>query len=661
MGRLAVLLILVIAACRPETRSPTSPPRSTPPRSTDPELLRTLAVLATSKAPSAAELEQKRRQLDSGQLTIASYVDSLLATDPFANEVAPLIVLRQFLSQDGYGAPLGFTLSHTDGPRPVYYLDKPCSWDEAVPVQPWWLRLKNRQDTIRVCPDSYQPDRWVTNPVKGEPELSCLSLSSQIDRHGCACGPNLMRCQESAPHLVEIQQSLRDEIKRTIAFSVAQRRPIEQIFTANETFRDRNAEFLLRWHGAEVARHPLTEDSLRELAGWPAEGTWAPRDALAPGQHAGIITAPQIIHFTLDRRQRMTAIYDVLWCMDPDSVGASPESLLSIVGADLQIKSDGWEKLAARPVCTNCHARLDYGFQFFMGFPNDNLQAYFTPALQRSGRGPLYVHDIDDPRGEAELTPHGFAELAVAQPEFRHCMARDFAEYALGNRVTPDAVAAVEARFGAGPTTPRDLMRVALQTVVDSWPTRGVSPAVGDAAAPAGRAIIPVTPGLHAQLEKRCLDCHDHEPGRLDLSRPELARHDVVDMLEAVTSGKMPKDAPLSNTERTQFLDSFIASTWAGPDAVAARSYYITGSKAIPAYRPEVAFALIHGIARATAPASWRMMENAVRPDLQQMTPGFVTVMALEAAKACREHHETREERARCISEALRLGNLTSK
>ena len=60
----------------------------------------------------------------------------------------------------------------------------------------------------------------------------------------------------------------------------------------------------------------------------------------------------------------MTAIDDVLWCVEADSVGATPETLLSIVGTDFQVRSEGWKDLAARPICTNCHARLDYGFQF---------------------------------------------------------------------------------------------------------------------------------------------------------------------------------------------------------------------------------------------------------------------------------------------------------
>jgi hypothetical protein len=168
-----------------------------------------------------------------------------------------------------------------------------------------------------------------------------------------------------------------------------------------------------------------------------------------------------------------------------------------------------------------------------------------------------------------------------------------------------------------------------------------------------------VTPDLHAQLEAHCLDCHEKEAGRPDLSTARFERHTVVSMLEAVTSGKMPEEHPLPELERGRFLDAFIASIWTGADADAARAYFVDRSTAIPAYRPEVAFALIHRSAKATAPTSWRMMENSVRSDVQQVTPGFVTVTSLAAIEACRERNTTRAERNRCISDAVKIGNLS--
>ena len=659
-ARLVILLGLVIA-CRPEPRRPVAAPAPV-----DPELVRTLAVLATSRAPSPAEIEQVRGRIDRGELTIPAYIDSLLASDAFVSDVAPLVILRQLMSQGALGAPEGWALSHTDGPDPIYYLEEPCKPEQAVPVTPWWNLIEGKNDPVKICPDAYKPEQWTVNVVKGEPETSCWSEAGQSEPHGCGCGPNLLRCFTSQAHRDEFSDSLRDELRLTIAHEIAGERPLEEIFTSNATFRDRNAEYQMRLYTAEAARRPLPEASLRELASWPREGKWAPREDLAPGENAGILTSPELIHYQLDRRQRMTAIYDVLWCDEPSSIGATPQSVLSIAGPDLQLKSAGWRDLAARPICTGCHARLDYGMQFFWGFTNGNIQAFFVPQLQQTGDGPLYGRDIADPRGEAELDPRGFAKLAVAQPEFRHCMARDFAEYVLGDQVTPAQVATVEDAFRPGATSGRELMRVALRVLVDSWPGPRVEPLAAPAAVPAppGRSgaasdRLAITGELHALLDTHCLDCHDHEPGRPDLGTPELDRRTVAAMLEDVSSGNMPKDHPLGGRDRRRFLEAFIAAAWTGTDAEAARGYFVDRATALASYRPEVAFALIHHIANAAGKSSWRMMENAVRPNLQQLSPGMITVTGLEGIEACRKNSKTRVERERCIEHALELQNLS--
>jgi hypothetical protein len=654
----AAVLILALVACRPEPRAPAAI------TAVDPALLRTLAVLATQQAPSPAELAETQRALATGKLTLAAHIDSLVASERFASEVAPLIVLRQLLSQNALGAPEGFTLSRTEGTPPIYYLHDRCTAAQAVAVRPWWNLIEGSDDTILVCPDSYRPAQWVVDGPKGEPEIACLSETSPLATEGkrCGCGPNLIRCFASDEQQTQMARSLRDELRGSVAHSVRTDQPLERIFTTNESFRDRNAELLMRSYTAE-SRRRVNEAALRELAAWPTAGRWAPREDLAVGQNAGILTAPQIVHYTLDRRQRMTAIYDVLWCVEADSVGATPESLLAIAGADLQIKSDGWKELAARPICTNCHARLDYGFQFFWGFANDNLQAFFEPALQQVGRGPLYGRDIDDRRGEAELTPQGFAHLAVAQPEFRHCMARDFAEYVLGNSVTPAYIAEVERAIAPNATSARAVMRVSLRALAAAWGARPVmaEPAPTPPAPP--RASIDVGAALHAQLEAHCLDCHagsDRPKGQPDLAAVRLDRKAVVGMLEAVAFGRMPKDAPLPELEREQFLDAFIAAVWTGPDAVSAHDYYVDRIAALPAYRAEVAFALIHRSAGGgSAAPSWRLMETSVRSNVQQVTPGLAAVTGLAAIEACREAHQARADRARCIADAVKLSTMS--
>lgn len=656
----------VLIGCRSQPGAPSVAPTdkatAVPADPTDPGLLRALSVLATGHAPSDLELSQTSRDLESGATTLSRYIDQLLASEAFTSRIAPLIILGHFLSQDALGAG-AFTLSHTDGPKSVYYLNAPCTWEKAIEVHPWWNLIAGNDQTVRVCPDSYRPQQWMVKGANGPTNFACLSVYvSTVDkRGGCGCGPNLIRCFESHEQGQLVGDSLVDEIRSSVTHNIAGDLPIEEIFTSNETFRNRYAEYVMRTYVAADTRKPLPDGALSDLASWPEDGKWAPREDLAPGQNAGILTSPQIVHFALDRRQRMTAIYDVLWCMDAESKGATPEAVLSIAGSDLQIKSAGWKELAARPICTSCHARLDYGFQFFWGFPDDNVQAYFQSNLQQTGRGPLYVHNIDDPRGEGELTPQGFANLATSQPEFRRCMARDFASYVLGNEISNDQVASIASHMTPNSTTGRDLMRASLRELVRQWPEQSRAPTLGTSRSAAPRDHIAVTGALKKQLGDHCVFCHDHEAGRPNLAAPQLTRPMVVDMLEAVAFGSMPKGHPLAEPERTQFLSAFINAIWSGADADAAHHYFVDRMRAIPSYRPEIMFELIHDMAHSTVPPRWRMMENAIRGDLLQLTPGMITVTGLEAISACHGQGRSRAEIDACISKALELENLTGR
>jgi hypothetical protein len=647
----SIALAALVAACRPSTTAERP--------AIDPAMVKVMTVLATGRSPAPAEVARLVGELEKGSLTVAGYIERLITSDEFASAIAPLVILRALLSQDPFAAPARYVLKQTAGPDPIYYLYEPCSAAESERVHPWW----NLDGEVRICRDSHRPAQWTAERPKGEAEMTCLSQLAPFQVDGgarCGCGPALLRCFESAAHQHTFRASLRDELRRSVEHAVARDLPAERIFTSNETFRDRNAEFVRVSQILELRREAHPEQAVRALARWPAEGTWAPREDLAPGQNAGILTAPHLVFFLPDRRQRMVAMYDVLWCIDADSVGATPEGLLSITGADLQIKNDGWRELAARPLCTNCHARLDYGLQFFHGYPNAGLQSFFVPALQHSGRGPLYARDIGDPRGEADLNPRGFAEMAVAQPEFRRCMARDVAEYVLGNRVTAEQIERVESVARPQHTSLRALMRAALAELARGWsaqPRLAASPA--EARPP--RASIQVTAELRRHLDDRCLACHDGDPSRPDLSGAELPRRSVVAALEEVASGRMPQGSSLAPAERAALLEAFIAAVWSGPDADAARTYFVDRMRALPAYRPEVILDLVHASAGRRGPAGWRMMENVARPNLMAVTPGMSAIAGLAAIEACREAHQARAERDRCIDEALRLDNLTSR
>lgn len=626
----------------------------------DPELLRTLAILATGGLPAIAEIEDARRKLDAGQLTMSRYIDSLLASPTFAQKVAPIIIFRSLL--DTVNASSGFPLKHTDDPSPIYYLHTPCKPAKAVAVRPWW----SLDHDVKICADSYKPDKWLADRSKtnkSEPELSCLS-DLGYDQ-SCGCGPNLIRCYPSKEHYQQLKQSMQNELRQTVGYLVSRGKPIDTMFLSNETWRNRDVEAFQRGQIVEARKMTNLEALLRDLDAWPAEGKWAAREDLAPGQHAGLLTAPQMVFYFPDRRQRMTAIYDVLWCDEPNSAGATPELVTKIAGAhgDFQLKQDHWKDLAARPICTNCHARLDYGLQFFHGFGNTSVMSYFSPALQYTDRGQLYGQNIDDPRGDGDLTPQGFARLAIAQPEYARCMARDFGEYVLGGRTTQDHIDKLAAQFKPGETTAQQLMRAALLQMVDEWPrfeTGPAQPRVPPASASSNGNIaeIHVSPAVRHALDEHCMDCHDGTPTVPDFSKAMLPRAMVVSMLDAVAFGIMPEKRPLPTADRAALIEPLIESAWSGQDAAAARDYYLGRMTSLSAYRPEVIFSLVKDRARAERSSDWRMMERSVRPDAVQASPGLITEVGLETIDACKQHNKTRAEIDACISATLRVEDI---
>lgn len=656
----------VTAACASDpsttTGRPASPPAPARPASaTDPDLLRSLAVLATRKLPSGPQIDDARARIDGGQLAIADYVDSLLAAPEFASDVLPVVTFRALLTMNNQIA--GFVLDHTETSPPIYHLHEPCKPKAAVTVRPWW----DLDHPVRICNDSYRPDKWTADRIRGRTDVACKSGMGQ-DR-GCGCGPNLIRCFPSKDRYRQLQASTRDEIRRTAAYVASQGKPLDAMFVSNETWRDRDVELHRRMQVIEERRIKNPEPILRDAWTWPAEGKWAPREDVAPGQNAGVLTAAQIINFFPDRRQRMTTIYDVLYCDEPDSAGATPELVTQIAAssggkANFQISQDHWKELAARPICTNCHARLDYGLQFFHGFENVEVRGYFSAVLQYRRKGPLYVRNIDDPRGEAALNPQGFAQLAITQPEHARCFARNFAEYVLAGRATADHIDRLAEAYRPGQTTAQEMMRGALLQLIEQWHQRDAAPPPGES--PPGRAAggdVAVSPAVRKQLDERCADCHDGSSAEVpDLSKPALPRATAIHVLDSVAFGVMPKDRALIAADRSALLEPLIASIWSGGDAAAARGFYLGRMLALPAYRPEVVFSLVHqraGSPLGLPPANdWRMLESSTRPHLEQASPGLLTQVALEALEACRRNNTTRAEIDACIAGALRLDDI---
>ena len=172
------------------------------------------------------------------------------------------------------------------------------------------------------------------------------------------------------------------------------------MFVANETVRDKNAEFqYLRWRVAAGEDPPTLIDELKD---WSATPRRAPRHESVAGEHAGILTTHNYGVLDDALRSRVNEMYDILWCTaTPSSVNVTATAILHLGVTDLR-EGEGWRKLASMPICNDCHARLDYGVQYFQGFQSFFHAIDYQPALQLHGRGPLYGNGINDLLGEAD-------------------------------------------------------------------------------------------------------------------------------------------------------------------------------------------------------------------------------------------------------------------
>ena len=640
------------------------------------QLLGAMGTLA-GLVPEPAYVDDWAKRIDGGDASLDAYIDEILGTQRFAAEVMPSLLFGAFVNvRNYYALPSSFVLKHPPEDVGPLYLRAPCTESEAIAVKPWWSPTTE----IKVCPDAYRPEKWTLGPDEqsyrtkmllscdsqvGSPELETKSL--------CGCGPNLIRCLRDEDQYNELNRSLMEEVKQTTRYIVEHDLPMASLFTGNATFRDRNAQryYLRQKIGALEIKDP--GPMLAALESWPDNGQWAPREELAPGQHAGVLTAPQILHWLPDRRQRQRGYYEMLWCNMRNSFGATTHKVLELnTTGNIAFVHDSWKRLAHTELCTNCHARLDYGFQFFLGYPDSRASTYFAPALQVPGKGKLYGRDIDDLRGEAPLTPNGFATLATAQPDFKSCMARHFVSYVLGERATAADTLAIETAVSdAGTFKPP--MKVALELYAKKWRDAANGPPEPKAsiasAAQGPKGGLVMSPPLHATLVRLCGDCHDKTPYSdnpdandvpFDLTGGELPRALVVAMLDRVAFGMMPKDAPLDAPEREDLVRTLVDALWSDPAARAeANRYYIGRALALPAQQIDNALHAIDQRARSQPNLMWGALERGIWSDQSTLTPGFLATTALEALRACQASGKTSGKLDDCLSRSLSLDTLS--
>jgi len=321
------------------------------------------------------------------------------------------------------------------------------------------------------------------------------------------------------------------------------------------------------------------------------------------------------------------------------------------------------------PVCTSCHARLDHGAQFFSGFLGTQRSDHYMPALQQSGEEPLYGDDIDDPRGQAERSPLGFARLATAQDEFGACMVEDVARRIFGGPPSPDDEQALRGEFGRSHSV-RDLVRVALLRAAAVW-QRGAHghtavPWPSQEVAADERGDVPLPPSLRAELERSCADCHADGPHAFTAKRA-LDRPLLADMLRAVAFEEMPrKPASLPPDRRRAIVRELIAALYPDmPSRNAARLVFAASTRWRAPLHEAARLAAVH--AHAGVPeTAWPALNGAYygtnhpaqAKDLagHPLSPTMAIDLAAAALADCTWLGEA--DRGACLDRAMRMDGL---
>lgn len=629
-------LLFALSAC---TTLP-APPAATV------DLVQDLSLLANGRPLAQGEAVDLARGLEDGSQPLDAVIDRLLQDPSLGDTVAKGILLGPQSTKARHPVSEHSVLRAFEGPSgdPIYYLAARCSLGEAVSVSPWWAPSTQ----VSVCPSAYQPD------TMGDAEGRTCGATTLAPEggEGCGCGPRLIFCARDAEMAGDMRASAQAEVDDTLALVINEDLPIEQLFLINETVRDRNAELLYR-RARIAAGEP---DTLVGMEGFTAERRLAPRSEQVPGQQAGILTAPSVVYGSDALRGVLRNYYDYLWCAGASSSRVTTAAVLGLAVVDLR-EGDGWRQLAGMEVCTDCHARLDYGMQFFSGYPSSTRGIDFRPKAVQPGTGPLYVQNIDDYRGDGPLTPQGFAQLALQQPEFGECVTRKVVDAVFSGSSSPDDVDAVYSTF-----TETHSFRSMMATALHRFAVGSLSGALADPAeAPSlpephtrvEDSAIPLPDALITAVDNHCAHCHDGADA-FDLGESGYGRATLLTMLEQVAFRQMPPTAEgLAPEERRRFVEALVAELWAAPaDREAALSFYEGGLRAHPVHEFRSSLETAGLRAGGEAGPRYRSVESAVPKRLQRYTPGFAAATGLAALQVCKEEGKVGAALEDCVAAA---------
>jgi hypothetical protein len=586
------------------------------------------------------------------------FVDWLLAQDDFNRRTAPYLVMGDNVLYtvekifDRNGVLKRFPRAKGEPDRHGLYND--CPEAQTVAVRPWW----DPEKVLAVCPDSYKPE-VIVNAVNG---LHCSSDSNGLDLaaitfreenkliNTCGCGPSLMRCFPDEALRSEAIRALRSEVAQTIAYATSKDLPVSAALDSAYTFRTRLAEFTYQRARVESGE----SKTLPSLQAWPEQGAWAPRPESFPGQHAGVLTSSQLTNVEIGNRALMRRIYEQLWCSEPSSSGVSTESVLALGTADTR-KGERWHDLATMPICNECHARLDFGAQFFNGYPDIRKANFFSRAQATpDAEGPLYGRNYSDPRGSAKLTPKGFVTLALAQPEFGRCMSQKIGKRLFGSSATPNELEAIRSAFQAEGKL-RPAMRVGLLAYLD----RVFAPSTSREAAArpsrvgggGGRAV---SAPLRNMLDAHCLQCHADDQAPIQFVDDVMSQAQVLKALTEVAFGGMPKEDRHFSPDARQALVKELLNHLGLPEteAARARTFFLERMETVrvPPYA-EAENSLLRELGLPPSDSQAGMVGG----DLAnfQLSPGILARTALEASEGCRKKSSKPEAYRRCLEQHL--------
>lgn len=319
------------------------------------------------------------------------------------------------------------TTAETRDHRTFYYRGKPCPEAELERVRPWWSPATE----VWVCHNDHRPE------VIRDRDYSCDMLGPLPEGSPCGCGPNLMFCgtQEQKD---ATRQATRDELRLTLKHVIEQGRPFSEIITSNATVRPGLADLF-------TARAEFFVTGRFSPPDLQAPVTLRPRPELFKG---GMLSTPLFL-FGDSQRSMVASIWETFLCVSLRSQEVATKTILEKLRHETIPRESSLPQLAATVGCQNCHARLEYGQHFLVGWQSWLKGMHYEPSVAAATpRARFYVRDHHDLRAEVDANLGSLGALIRRQPEFARCMVSKMTNFIFeGTEVPYELERRLEARF----------------------------------------------------------------------------------------------------------------------------------------------------------------------------------------------------------------------